>query len=206
MTTVATSATREILLQARAECWPNWDPALVARAKQSALGRRMLANQLGQTLAPHLFWRFDPAALRQHANWLGVNNATLDRHVLDLGALLFAGAIRSTVLRQPLQVLRAAIGEDRYAMILRADLQGLDIQWQVRAKLMFNAAIKVPESLETLLRSEGAQELINVMAGLHPIVAERVQLEYPMVHAAGGSRISVALLQQHLPALLPDKV
>jgi hypothetical protein len=192
------SLIQSALLSAQSLSWPDFENELVERAKQSAIGRRMLANALAKTAAPHLFGSLEHLKPNEHAGWMALDEHSLDARILDLGALLFADAIRSTVVRQALQVLRSAIGETRYAMILKADLSDVDHAWQKRAKTLFNAALNLPTSLEPLLRTEGAQELFNLLEHEHPMLRERVRLLYPRVFEGLRVRLSRALLQQYL--------
>jgi hypothetical protein len=204
-----------VLMHVHESVWP-FDAHLVERAKHSEIGRRMLANAL-MPVAPHLFGLPMPVASKSRragdaANiaelnpWICLSQEQLDAHVLDFGALLFAGAIRSTIIRKPLQILRQALGEDRYAMILRADLSGVDQAWQERAKRLFNASILLPETLLPLLRHEGSQELLNLYGARDHYFLERLKLAYPWVQAGDSVRLSQNLLDDYLlkSSLLPS--
>lgn len=100
------SALRTIL----AEAHPSWfgvEPALIEPARQSVVGRRLLARWLlaesaGALLAPMPGDAFGACALR----WSRERVARMSR---DLGALAFAPAIRAEVRREPVRRLKLAL-------------------------------------------------------------------------------------------------
>lgn len=84
------------------------DPALLVRARGSALGRRMLATWLASGPASALLAP-DPArdADQVRARWRRERVEALCR---DLGILAYAPAIRAEVRREPVRRLKAALG------------------------------------------------------------------------------------------------
>lgn len=95
-----------------AEVDPSWygeiDPALLAQARDSRLGRRMLARWLAVGPAATLL---APApgegAAAAATGWPPARLAALVR---DLGALAYAPAIRAEVRREPVRRLKQALG------------------------------------------------------------------------------------------------
>ena len=95
-----------------AEVDPSWydglEPALLSRAQESHLGRRLLARWLAAGAASTLL---APAPgvgpLDVVARWPRAGVAALTR---DLGALAFAPAIRAEVRREPVRRLKQALG------------------------------------------------------------------------------------------------
>src|SRR5690554_5079176 len=99
-----------------AEVDPGWlddagvamDPSLVEQARDSALGRRMLAGWLAAGPAISLLGpdpSRDPDAVR--SRWRRTRVEALCR---DLGILAHAPAIRAEVRREPVRRLKAALG------------------------------------------------------------------------------------------------
>lgn len=157
------------------------DDALLQRARDSALGRRMLARWLmrdigGALLAP----RPDGAVAAPVVRWPRVRLASLLR---DLGALAFAPAIRAEVRREPVRQLRRALGNG-YLLALDKQVWGGKVQAPVAAQLrgalgaaLGDASDDAP--LQALLDHQGRGELHAWAAQGDPSLAEWMQLQYP---------------------------
>lgn len=95
-----------------AEVDPSWyddlEPALLSRARDSRLGRRLLARWLAAGAASTLLAPAPGAGpLDVVARWPRAAVAALTR---DLGALAYAPAIRAEVRREPVRRLKQALG------------------------------------------------------------------------------------------------
>lgn len=95
-----------------AEVDPSWyddlEPALLSQARESPLGRRLLARWLAAGAASTLLAPAPGAGpLDVVARWPRAGVAALTR---DLGALAYAPAIRAEVRREPVRRLKQALG------------------------------------------------------------------------------------------------
>jgi hypothetical protein len=177
--------------------WPEYSAGLVQQAKTSQLGRRILAQALANGAAPALFGGLGHIKLLQTQRWMAFDRSAMEHWALDLGALLFAPVMRLIVLRKPLIELKTAIGEERYARALQADLSQFDDAWVRSAKQLLQDALNVSGALVHLLISEGTQELLNQ-------VSERLRLQNPWLPRAGKPRLPRQLLSERLSALLTE--
>jgi hypothetical protein len=158
-------------------------PELLQRARDSALGRRMLARWLmrdagvgGELLAP----RPDGALAAAVVRWPRARLATLLR---DVGALAYAPAIRAEVRREPVRLLRRALGN---SYLLALDKQVWDGQVPPPVAARLRAALAgtltgVPDAtaLHALLDHQGRCELHVWAAQADPALAEWVLLQSP---------------------------
>ncbi len=168
------------------------DAALLQRAQDSVLGRRMLARWLmrdigGALLAP----RPDGAIAAPVVRWPRTRLAALLR---DLGALAFAPAIRAEVRREPVRQLRRALGNG-YLLALDKQVWDGKVEAPVAARLrdalgaaLGDASNDAP--LHVLLDRHGRGELHAWAAQGDPALAEWMQLQYPRETPAAA----------HLPA------
>lgn len=157
-------------------------PQLLQRARDSALGRRMLARWLmrdmgvgGELLAP----RPDGALAAAVVRWPRARLATLVR---DIGALAYAPAIRAEVRREPVRLLRRALGN---SYLLALDKQVWDGQVhaplaaQLRASLAATLVGATDDlGLHALLDQQGRRELHAWAAQTDPALAEWMLLQY----------------------------
>ena len=158
-----------------------FDDALLRQARDSALGRRMLARWLlrdigGQLLAP----RPDGATAAPVVRWPRARLAALLR---DLGALAFAPAIRAEVRREPVRQLRRALGNS-YLLALDKQVWDGKVEPSVAAGLRAALAGALPggqddSALHALFDHHGRGELLAWAAQADPALAEWLRLQYP---------------------------
>lgn len=195
----ASMALRTILT----EVDPSWhgagtdtiDPELLVSARQSPLGRRLLARWLAADapalLAPQPGEGFGAAARR----W---PRARMARLVRDLGALAYAPAIRSEVRREPVRRLKQAL-DNSYLLALDSLVWDGKVQAQLGAQLSaeLDAALRASETdqlLFDLLDGRGRTELRVWAERRDPGLADWSRLLLPrLTHEASAS------LGTHLP-------
>jgi len=158
-------------------------PELLQRARDSALGRRMLARWLmrdvgigGALLAP----RPDGALAAAVVRWPRARLATLLR---DVGALAYAPVIRAEVRREPVRLLRRALGNS-YLLALDKQVWDGQVPPPVAARLRAALATTLagtPDAaaLHALLDHQGRCELHAWAAQVDPALAEWVLLQSP---------------------------
>jgi hypothetical protein len=195
------SIVAQALDSAHPACWPHYSEALIMHARKSIIGRRMLAKELASTCAPTLMGRVAQPNLAMSDRWALFDAPTMEKWTFDLGALLFAPFMRMIVARRQLQDLKNAIGEERYAAALNADLKHFDEQWVVAGRALLESALKIPDALVGMLHSEGAQELLNQVAQIDTALSERVRLNFPWLPAVGKPRIAREEVGRRLSAL-----
>lgn len=159
---------------------PAWfrplDDALLARARASRPGRRLLARGLADGAAPQLFGNLAaslPAALAGQ-RWLLWPTPALEELALDLGALAFAPAIRRRVERADVLRLRRVLGARRYADALKP-VAGRDEAGDAMRDVL-GAALADDDVLEAMLRRRGWIEWIAFAGARHPVLVERLRL------------------------------
>src|SRR5690606_4408581 len=140
----------------------SFDDALLLQARDSALGRGMLARWLlrdigGELLAP----RPDGATAAPVVRWPRARLAGLLR---DLGALAFAPAIRAEVRREPVRQLRRALGNS-YLLALDKQVWDGKVEPSVATRLRAALAGALPgdqddSALHALLDHHGRGELL----------------------------------------------
>lgn len=183
---------------------PAWfgemDSALLAEARGSASGRRLLARELAQRAAPVLFGSF-PAVL-PHAlsgnHWMMLSGERLAALALDLGGLALSPAIRTRIERAQVLRLRRVLGAQRYAQVLgaaREDTMHLD---QMQDDL--DRALASDEDLASLIHRTGLAEWLAFVAPLHPVAVERLRLFAAPgdAMAATTPRLEAADIARHL--------
>ena len=185
------------LLAVIAEIHPDWyhradtdgrEAALLAdgllqHARESVLGRRMLARWLmrdigigGELLAPRPDGAIAAAVLR----WPRARLAALLR---DLGALAYAPAIRAEVRREPVRQLRRALGNS-YLLALDKQVWDGKVPASSSAHLRTElsaavAGVQDDAALHALLDRQGRGELHAWAAQRDPALAEWMLLQYP---------------------------
>jgi len=160
-----------------------FDDALLRQARDSVLGRRMLARWLlcdigGELLAP----RPDGATAAPVVRWPRARLAGLLR---DLGALAFAPVIRAEVRREPVRQLRRALGNG-YLLALDKQVWDGKVEPPVAARLRASLAVagalpgdQDDAALHALLDHQGRGELLAWAAQTDPALAEWLRLQYP---------------------------
>ncbi len=170
------------------------DAALLAQARESALGRRLLARELaagpGAALLAPAPGRDAGAVARR---WPRASLSALSR---DLGVLAFAPAIRAEIRREPVRRMKAALGS---SYLLALD-QGV---WNGRATAEVQLALQAhlarallsetapAEALFAMFEGQGRAELAAWARQRDPALADWVALLHPR-HAQA-------------PAHLPEK-
>jgi hypothetical protein len=156
---------------------------LLQHARESALGRRMLARWLmrdigigGELLAPRPDGAIAAAVLR----WPRTGLATLLR---DVGALAYAPAIRAEVRREPVRQLRRALGNS-YLLALDKQVWDGKVQASTAAHVRTDLAAVLADAqddaaLHALLDRQGRGELHAWAAQREPALAEWLLLQYP---------------------------
>lgn len=174
-----------------------FDPQLVALARRSALGQRLLVRTLPATLTSTLLAP-RPGAAAHVAMAKRWPRERLSALVRDLGILAFAPAIRGEVRREPVRWLRQVLGSgyllalDRTvwdARVDRAAQARLSADW--RALSADPAFLVDPAPLGALLDLQGRSELCAWADARNPALAEWTRL----LHGEAPPR----------PAHLPDK-
>lgn len=165
-------------------------PQLLARAQDSALGRRLLARCLIDAGISHLLAPTADGSVGAVARrWPRTRLALLLR---DLGTLAFAPAIRAEVRRTPVRRLKHALGKN-YLLALDAGIWDGKVDKTVAARLTdaLDAALDAVEddaadgALFALFERKGRDELL-AWAGTHdPALAEWIALQRP--RAAPGT-------------------
>lgn len=186
-----------------AEVDPSWhddgpqriDAGLLAAARDSALGRRLLARWLAAADAPALLAPqpgegFGAAALR----W---PRARVQRLVRDLGALAYAPAIRAEVRRDPVRRLKQAL-DNAYLLALDSLVWDGKVQAQLGAQLFaeLDAALRDSDDrpMLDLLDRRGRAELRIWAERRDPGLADWSRLLLPRaLHAPSLSLVA------HLP-------
>ncbi|MBP6799341.1 MAG: hypothetical protein KA124_14695 [Luteimonas sp.] len=174
-----------------------FDPQLVALARRSALGQRLLVRTLPATLTSTLLAP-RPGAAAHVAMAKRWPRERLSALVRDIGILAFAPAIRGEVRREPVRWLRKVLGNgyllalDRTVWDGQADrtvLARLSADWQA---LSADPAFLVDRApLDALLDLQGRSELCAWAGARNPALDEWTRL----VHGEAPPR----------PAHLPDK-
>ena len=185
------------LLAVIAEIHPDWyhragadehesasiSPELLQPARDSALGRRMLARWLmreagvgGEVLAPRPDGAIAAAVLR----WPRARLAALLR---DVGVLAYAPAIRAEVRREPVRQLRRALGNS-YLLALDKQVWDGGVQASTAAQLRGRLGAALSDgrddaALHALFDHQGRSELHAWAAPRDPALAEWTVLQYP---------------------------
>ncbi|MEN5059407.1 hypothetical protein [Luteimonas sp. TWI1416] len=181
-----------------AEVHPAWheasdgglDPALLRRACDSALGRRLLAAALAAGPASHLLAPSPDGPGALIARW---SRARLDALHRDLGVLAYAPAIRAEIGREPVSRLKAALGSS-YLLALDRSVWDAKVKPEVQTRLVegLRHALSVTDGETTLLRTfarQGRAELQAWASHRDPALAQWARL----LHAPE------ALPSAHLP-------
>jgi len=157
-------------------------PALIERARASALGRRMLARRLADE-APSLFALAGARGCEwaAHHSWATFSGERLRGTAMDLGALAFSPALRARVGRNDVLRLRETIGAARLSFVLSTDPWNGTVPETVRHCAVTGLArvIGDADALAELVRLRGRIELYAYSANLHPLLGDRVRLAFP---------------------------
>ncbi|QQP94677.1 hypothetical protein [Lysobacter enzymogenes] len=177
-------------------------PELLAAARDSALGRRLLGGWLAAEAAPALLAPqpgagFAAAALR----W---PRARVERLVRDLGALAYAPAIRAEVRREPVRRLKQAL-DNSYLLALDSQVWDGKVQNQLALQLGDNLdrALRMDDDapLYFLLDLRGRAELRLWAERRDPGLADWVRLLLPReVHDSAPTLVA------HLPPEVVERL
>ena len=164
------------------------DDALLQRARDSALGRRMLARWLMHDIGDALLApRPDGAIAAPVVRWPRARLAALLR---DLGALAYAPAIRAEVRREPVRQLRRALGNG-YLLALDKQVWDGKVDAPVARRLREALGAALADAtddapLHALLDRQGRGELHAWAAHGDLALAEWMQLLHPREVAAAA--------------------
>jgi hypothetical protein len=158
------------------------DDELLGRARDSALGRRVLARWLlreadcGELLAPRPDGALAAVVLRWPRERLGAL-------VRDLGVLAYAPAIRAEVRREPVRQLRRAIGNS-YLLALDKQVWNGRVGPQFSGPLHPALAAALADSgddgaLHALFDAQGRAELDAWSIERDPALAQWLRLQHP---------------------------
>lgn len=175
-----------------AEVDPSWldeaghglDPALAARARDSALGRRLLAAWLADGPASALLGP-DPAREPDGVR-LRWRRSRVDALCRDLGILAHAPPIRSEVRREPVRRLKAALGSSYLLALDQSVWDGRlppdrlhETGTGFRAALDAAMAADDPAPLHALFDRQGRAELQSWARRRDPALSDWCRLLYP---------------------------
>ncbi|KLJ00562.1 hypothetical protein [Luteimonas sp. FCS-9] len=168
-----------------AEVHPAWhgvdddalDPALLRRACDSVLGRRLLASALAAGPAPDLLAPSPEGPAALVARWSRTRLEALHR---DLGVLAFAPAIRAEIGREPVRRLKAALGSS-YLLALDRSVWDAKVEPDLQAHLAetLRTALAPDDPASTLLRTfarQGRAELQAWAGRRDPALAQWARL------------------------------
>lgn len=168
-----------------AEVDPSWydglEPALLSRARESHLGRRLLARWLAAGAASTLLAPAPGAGpLDVVARWPRAGVAALTR---DLGALAYAPAIRAEVRREPVRRLKQALGNS-YLLALDNTVWNGRVDPAIAKRLAAEldralAAGEDDSALYALLDRQGRAELNEWADGHERALSEWARLLQP---------------------------
>lgn len=168
-----------------AEVHPAWhgagdgglDPALLRRACDSALGRRLLATALAAGPASHLLAPSPDGPGALIARWSRVRLDALHR---DLGVLAYAPAIRAEIGREPVRRLKSTLGSS-YLLALDRSVWDAKVEPDVHTRLAdaLRHALSAHDGTTTLLRTfalQGRAELQAWASHRDPALAQWARL------------------------------
>lgn len=168
-----------------------FDPALITRARNSALGRRVLARLLASNAASALL---APVAVRNAgdngpernviatvAQWPRAQLAALVR---DVGVLAYAPAVRAEVRRDPVRRLKRALGNSYLLALDQTVWDGrVDATLVARLSTEFGEALatdpKHDDLLYAMFDAQGRGELRAWAAKRDPALADWTSLLHP---------------------------
>ncbi|MDH5834465.1 hypothetical protein [Luteimonas kalidii] len=162
-----------------------FDEALIARARDSALGRRLLVRAMPQDLLDGLLAPRpgEPGWVATPRRW---PRARVRALVRDLGVLAYAPLIRAEVRREPVRWLRATLGNSYLLALDRTVWDGrvdaatrarLSADWET---LLANPAfLSDPAPLSDLLDRQGLAELQAWAARRNRALADWSRLLHP---------------------------
>lgn len=170
------------------------DDALLRHARQSPLGRRLLARWLlaGDMGAALLAPAPGGAMASTATRWPRARLSLLAR---DLGALAFAPAIRAEVRREPVRRLRQALGNSYLLALDKVVWNGrVDDAVAARLEAALKPALASGEgaaAIHALLDHQGRSELQDWADARDSALAQWCALQHPR--------------EQRMPAHLPEK-
>lgn len=181
---------------------PGWldgvDPALLPAARNSALGRRLMARTLaGGTAATLLAPSPKPALDRVLKRWPQVKLRSLVR---NLGVLAFAPVIRAEVGREPVRRLKQAL-DKRYLLALDRQVWDGEVPRERQAQLqsvMQDALARTDTTpaLLALFNQHGCAELHAWAQLRDPALTEWLALLHPPGHPRPAAHLPPAAVQQ----------
>lgn len=161
--------------------WPDIPAELIARAKQSRIGRRMLAENLASKVAPNLFQVLRPLTAdeqRRHCWLIGPARHVIEK-VTDLGTLSLSPAIRQTVDGDVVSALREALSEERYAWALRTPDPwhgAVPDEIQRAANEAVHGSLRSASELRLLVQGIGLREVAGFVRDVHAGLQELLRL------------------------------
>ncbi len=180
-----------------AEVHPRWhgagddgiDAALLARARTSRLGRRLLAGALADGPAAHLLSPSPEGSAALTTRWSRARLAALHR---DLGVLAYAPAIRAEIGRDTVKRLKAALAGS-YLLALDRSIWDAKVEPALQAALAASLSAALAggetsvERLSALLEQQGRAELLAWARLREPALADWAQLlhapaDLPVAH------------------------
>lgn len=155
---------------------PMLTPSLLARAKQSAFGRRWLSTRLSaQTLFRTPSVMLDiPDALLQEQAWWQVSLCEHREHLIEMGAHACLSVLRTAIAREQVMQWRRVLGMPRYMQLLQLSDPG------ERAPLSWPTRVMNDQALIEHLEKVACFELLNYSRQCHPLLAQRVALAFPL--------------------------
>lgn len=194
-------ATRELraIIEGTDPSWlEEFDPALLPAARDSALGRRLIARILaGGAAATLLAPSPKPALDRVIKRW---PQQKLQSLVRNLGVLAFAPAIRAEVGREPVRRLKQAL-DKRYLLALDRQVWDGEVSRELQAQLqsaMHEALAQTDASpaLLALFNQHGCVELHAWAQLRDPALTEWLALLHPRNHPRPTTHLPPTAVQQ----------
>lgn len=165
---------------AHPDYFPGVGRNLLAQARRSSVGRRMLLRQLldrSKSLLVGLSSLCEEM-IAEHP-WILWDTAKLHDTAADLGAIALVPGLRTCVDRASVLRLRGAIGSARLSMALtfRDGEQAPDTM-SAMARRAVADALGDADAVATLVARNGYRELAGYADRIHPAVGERVRMAF----------------------------
>lgn len=176
----------------------DFDSSLLSPARESDLGRRLLARSLAAGAASTLLAPAPkPALQRVVGRW---SPEKLQSLVRNLGVLAFAPAIRSEVGREPVRRLKLAL-DKRYLLALDRQVWDGEVPRDVHARLQaaMQTALREPDATAALLplfNQHGCAELRAWAHQRDPAFTEWLALLHPRDHVLPPTHLPPSAVQQ----------
>lgn len=161
--------------------WPDMPAELIARAKQSRIGRRMLAEHLASKVAPNLFQLLRPltADEQRRYTWLIGSARHVIERVTDLGTLSLSPAIRQTVDGDAVSAFKDALTEERYAWALCTPDPwhgAIPDEIQRAANEAIRGSLRSASEFRLLVQGIGLREVAALVREVHAGLQELLRL------------------------------